>query len=64
MPYLAQRPMRIMGVDYTPGERVPANTIGARSLRGLLGRGFIVEVDPEDMTDDMPKSRKLARAGG
>ena len=46
MPYLAQRRMRIMGTDYVPGEVVPAESVGVRSLRSLLGRGHLIEVSP------------------
>ena len=65
MPYLAQRRMRIMGTDYVPGERVPAQELGVRSLRSLLGRGYLVEVDAEAVeSEPRGKQAKRVAAGG
>lgn len=48
MPYVAQRPLTCMGVRYTPGEQVPAGNVPSRSLRSLLGRGYLVELDESE----------------
>lgn len=48
MPYVAQRPLICMGVSYTPGEKVPAGDVPTRSLRSLLGRGYLVELDDSE----------------
>lgn len=67
MPYIAQRRMRVMGTDYAPGEHVPAHEVGARSLRSMLGRGHIVEVDEsayERAEAAKSSGGKKAKAGG
>lgn len=67
MPYIAQRKMRVMGTDYVPGEQVSAHEVGARSLRSLLGRGHVVEVDMgefERAEAAKSQSGKKTKAGG
>lgn len=62
MPYIAQRKMRVMGHDYVPGERVPAAEVGARSLRSLLSRGHVVEVDAEEFEAREESTKRPAKA--
>lgn len=67
MPYLAQRNMTVLGLQYTPGERVPVTSLPARSLRSLLSRGHLIEVETDELeADERARAGKRTRvaAGG